>query len=149
LGEKAGEGAHGVVKRCTDKVTGEVLAVKTITLEREHILHLKKNFLDVKSLSHPHILVYQSIFFELKYARCYLLMDYLPYPNLQDSELQSEAELKEVVYQLLETVQYIHEHKICHRDIKPDNILYDRPKRRIIVIDFGISKKIEERGRKR
>ena len=34
LGEKAGEGAHGVVKKCLDKNTGSIFAVKTLTLER-------------------------------------------------------------------------------------------------------------------
>lgn len=119
MGEKAGEGAHGIVKKCYDKKTGEVFAVKTITLEREHILFLKKNFQDVKALKHPHILTYKSLFFELKYARCYLLMDYLPYPDLQEAGVHSEEELKVIVYQLLDTLKYIHHNKICHRDIKP------------------------------
>ena len=32
MGEKAGEGAHGVVKRCYDRTTGQVYAVKTLIL---------------------------------------------------------------------------------------------------------------------
>lgn len=47
------------------------------------------------------------------------------------------------------TLKYIHENKICHRDVKPENILYDKEKQTIKLIDFGISKKVEERGRKR
>lgn len=54
-----------------------------------------------------------------------------------------------MVYQLLDTLKYIHQNKICHRDIKPDNILYHRERKSIKIIDFGISKKVEERGRKR
>jgi hypothetical protein len=50
LGEKAGEGAHGVVKKCFDKKTEQVFAVKTMNLEREHLLFLKKNFMEVKAL---------------------------------------------------------------------------------------------------
>lgn len=39
--------------------------------------------------------------------------------------------------------------KICHRDIKPENILYDPLKQHAVLIDFGISKKLVDRGRKR
>ena len=82
LGEKAGEGAHGVVKQCFNKLTGKVYAVKTQTIERQQLLFLKKNFEEVKALKHPHVLTYKSLFFELKNARCYLIMDYVPFPDL-------------------------------------------------------------------
>ena len=34
IGEKIGEGAHGVVKKCYCKETGQLYAVKTISLDR-------------------------------------------------------------------------------------------------------------------
>lgn len=43
----------------------------------------------------------------------------------------------------------MHSNKICHRDIKPENILYDKERHQIKIIDFGISKKLVDRGRKR
>jgi len=76
-------------------------------------------------------------------------MDYVPFPDLEMVHIESEHELKLIAYQLLETLKYLHENKICHRDIKPDNILYDLKAQSIKLIDFGISKKVEERGRKR
>ncbi len=51
--------------------------------------------------------------------------------------------------QLICTLAYIHSQNICHRDIKPENILYDEANNRIKIIDFGISKKITNRGSKR
>lgn len=63
LGEKIGEGAHGVVRHCTEKSTGRGFAVKTITLDREHILFLKKNFTDIKALKHEHVIGYHALFF--------------------------------------------------------------------------------------
>jgi serine/threonine protein kinase len=53
------------------------------------------------------------------------------------------------VYQLLESLAFIHLHKICHRDIKPENILYDKEEHSVKLIDFGISRKLIDRGRKK
>ena len=81
--EKAGEGAHGVVNRCVDRITGEECAVKTLVLDREHILQFKKNFMQIKSLDHPHILTYKALFFEQQISKCYLVTNFLPFPNLE------------------------------------------------------------------
>ena len=43
----------------------------------------------------------------------------------------------------------MHNKNICHRDIKPDNILYDEGENKIKIIDFGISKKTFLRGARR
>ena len=52
-------------------------------LDQEHILYLKKNFVDIKSLKHPNVLYYRALFFEPKSSKCYLVMDYVPFPDLE------------------------------------------------------------------
>ncbi len=82
MGEKIGEGAHGVVRKCYSKDTKELFAVKTCTLDAERVMELKKNFIDIKKLKHPNVLNYKAIFFEMKSESCHLVMDYLPFPDL-------------------------------------------------------------------
>jgi hypothetical protein len=61
-----------------------------LRLDREHILFLKNNFMDIKQLRHPNIIDYKMLFFEIKAQTCYLVMDYLPHPNLLQSNVRSE-----------------------------------------------------------
>jgi serine/threonine protein kinase len=58
-----------------------------------------------------------------------------------------EDELKDVFSQILGALSYLHKHNICHRDIKPDNILYDKENKQVKIIDFGVSKNVKLRGR--
>lgn len=45
-----------------------------------------------------------------------------------------------IIRELLKTVAYIHSVGACHRDIKPDNILYNPKKEKIKLIDFELAK---------
>lgn len=89
------------------------------------------------------------MYLDIKNNMCYLVMDYITTPNLLQCGDLSEEQIKLIIQQLLDTVSYIHSMNICHRDIKPDNILYDRQNKKITLIDFGISKNIEKRGTKK
>ena len=56
--EKLGEGSNGIVRKCRNKSTGELFAVKTFSFEEEHIAHLKENFMMMKRLRHSCIVRY-------------------------------------------------------------------------------------------
>jgi serine/threonine-protein kinase len=52
------------------------------------------------------------------------------------------AEVTEIITAVAEALDYAHEHKLLHRDVKPANILIarpDSPDRRVMLADFGIA----------
>lgn len=49
-------------------------AVKTMAMDEEHILFLKKNFKVIRNLNHPHIIKYKTIYLDMKNKFCYLVM---------------------------------------------------------------------------
>jgi serine/threonine protein kinase len=57
---------------------------------------------------------------------------------------------EDVLYQLAQGLEYIHEMGMTHRDIKPENVLiWVNPKNDQVLMkwaDFGLSKKVNERG---
>ena len=49
------------------------------------------------------------------------------------------------MFKLLESVNLLHQSSVCHRDLKPQNILYNVNENKIKIIDFGISKAMYNR----
>ncbi|WP_419546997.1 protein kinase domain-containing protein [Microcystis sp.] len=54
----------------------------------------------------------------------------------------SEAEVEEILRELLPVLDYIHGQGIIHRDIKPDNIILRASDGKPVLIDFGIVKEV-------
>src|SRR2546428_107793 len=50
------------------------------------------------------------------------------------------AEVARVLKQVARALAYAHDHRVVHRDVKPDNILLENPTGRVLVTDFGIAR---------
>ena len=58
-----------------------------------------------------------------------------------------EDKLLVYLFQIGEAVEFLHEHKILYRDLKPDNTMLDKDGA-IKICDFGISKLMDASGKK-
>lgn len=56
-----------------------------------------------------------------------------------DSSLSHMNNVKVYMKQLLESLEYLHNHGIIHRDIKTSNILWNLNKMKITILDFDLS----------
>jgi serine/threonine protein kinase len=54
----------------------------------------------------------------------------------------SEQEVIQLLYDILEVLQFVHQHNIVHRDIKPSNLMRRDADGKIVLIDFGAVKQI-------
>jgi serine/threonine protein kinase, bacterial len=79
----------------------------------------------------------------------YLVQEYVPgHPlstELNDGSKWSDAQVIQMLQEILEILVFIHGQKVIHRDIKPDNIMRRNLDRRLILIDFGAIKQVRER----
>jgi serine/threonine protein kinase len=70
----------------------------------------------------------------------HLVMDYMP-ETIRSLSLQYQKErtrfpidhVRLYLYQCLKALEYVHSKRICHRDLKPDNLLVDPSRQRLKV----------------
>lgn len=98
-------------------------------------------------LSHPNIVRILSIFesndtayFAMDYIEG-LSLDYLADKKKLSGQSYTESELTKILSDILSALSYIHAKGIIHKDIKPANILVNRPGQ-IHLIDFGAAREV-------
>jgi serine/threonine protein kinase len=73
----------------------------------------------IHELKHPNIVEYHALYIDMRKKLCSIVMEYVKFPSLDKLKIHAEEELKEIIYQVLDSVKYLHEKNISHRDIKP------------------------------
>ena len=82
------------------------------------------------------------------YAVKYIIMDYMPNKDLfyyiKENRGLNEREAQSIFKKIVESVNQCHKQRICHRDLKLENILLDEYNNPILC-DFGFASLIEEK----
>ncbi|MDF5724236.1 MAG: serine/threonine-protein kinase [Rhizonema sp. PD37] len=71
----------------------------------------------------------------------YIVQEWIDGQTLEE-ELASEgvfneAEIRQILQEMLPVLQFFHEHQVIHRDIKPANIIRRQTDGKLILVDFG------------
>ncbi|XP_046545798.1 serine/threonine-protein kinase SIK1-like isoform X2 [Haliotis rubra] len=136
-----GKGNFAVVKLAKHRITKTEVAIKIIDKTQLDEANLKKVYREVqimKLLSHPHVIkLYQVM--ETK-NMLYLVSEYAPNGEIFDYIAQhgrmAEPEARTKFWQIISAVEYCHNRRIVHRDLKAENLLLDG-NMNIKIADFG------------
>ncbi|KAK7278473.1 hypothetical protein RJT34_23503 [Clitoria ternatea] len=139
--EEIGRGRFGTVFRCSSVNSGDSFAVKSIdkvaitaagdSLDAQ-CLWTEPKILELVS-PHPHIVNLRNLYEDE--AHLHMVLDLCFESNLH-ARVMSEPEAASVMCQLMQAVAHCHGLGVAHRDIKPDNILFDE-ENRLRLADLG------------
>ena len=132
---KLGEGGMGAVYRATDTKLNREVAIKVLpdafAADPDRMARFTREAQVLASLNHPNIGAIYGV-----EERALVL------ELIEGAELRgplSEAETLAVLQQLIDALEYAHEHGVIHRDLKPANLKLT-PDGRLKVLDFGLAK---------
>ncbi|HTK55650.1 MAG TPA: protein kinase [Gemmatimonadales bacterium] len=144
-----GRGGMGVVYRARDERLHRRVAIKVLPPELAFQEEIRARFTreaqTAARLSHPHVVP----IFDVGNTGdlVYFIMGYVDGESLggrikRRGQLPAE-EVRRIMKETADALSAAHALSIIHRDIKPDNILLDGTRGRVMVTDFGIAKALQ------
>ena len=143
-----GEGGMGIVYRCKDKPTGQIVAIKRVipppgNLANEYVMWFYKEARALAALDHRNI-VRAHDFGQLRDGSPFLAMELVAGTSLHDL---THARLGfpviwAIVDQILDALGHAHARGVIHGDLKPSNVLVERQEAEapiVHVLDFGLA----------
>lgn len=143
-----GTGSFGVVYQAKCRETGEIVAIKKVLQDKRY----KNRELQIMNmLDHPNIVGLRHYFFsttERDELYLNLVLEFVPETvnrmARQYNRMNQRVPLiyvKLYTYQICRALAYIHNSVgICHRDIKPQNVLVNPHTHQLKICDFGSAK---------
>ncbi|CAG9316502.1 CDKL5_2 [Blepharisma stoltei] len=145
-----GEGAYGVVLKCKNKESGEIVAIKKFKDSEEDETIRKTTIREVKilrMLKHENIVQLKEAF--RRKGKLYLVFEYVDKNLLEILEENNSGldveKIRSYIYQLCKSIDYCHKQDIIHRDIKPENLLISIS-HTLKLCDFGFARTAPQKG---
>ncbi|KAF2354266.1 Protein kinase domain [Trinorchestia longiramus] len=143
-----GKGTYGSVVLGQRVDTGEKVAIKKMNKKFftwDEAMNLRE-VKSLKKLSHVNVVKLKEVIREKD--TLYFVMEYMRenlYQLMKNSDkLFSESVVRNMMWQVLQGLAFMHKHGYFHRDMKPENLLCTGPD--IIKIgDFGLAREIRSR----
>ncbi|KAJ1133087.1 hypothetical protein NDU88_011386 [Pleurodeles waltl] len=145
-----GNGSFGVVYQARLVDSGEMVAIKKVLQDKR----FKNRELQImRKLDHCNIVRLRYFFYSSgeKKDEVYLnlVLDFVPETVYRVARHFTKAKttipvvyVKVYMYQLFRSLAYIHSQGVCHRDIKPQNLLVDPDTAVLKLCDFGSAKQL-------
>lgn len=139
-----GIGQCGAVYHAKDIKTNLPRAIKEFRISKmtnDDMKNFESEVKIIKSMDHPNIMkIYEVI--ESPYAY-YLVCEYLEGKNLMEEILRNQKfkpnDIARYMEDILYAISYCHQERFMHKDIRPDNLVFEGPELngKLKLIDFG------------
>ncbi|KAF2904907.1 hypothetical protein ILUMI_01263 [Ignelater luminosus] len=143
-----GDGTYGSVVLGQRKDTGEKVAIKRMKRKYyswEEAMNLRE-VKSLKKLHHTNVVKLKEVIRENDVL--YFVFEYMQenlYQLIKDRRVPfPEATVRNILYQILQGLAFIHRHGFFHRDLKPENLLCSGPEL-VKIADFGLVREIRSR----
>ena len=146
LGEMLGDGAFSVVRLARHRKTGKQVAVKVIPRELQSEESIRHEVGVLRRVGMHRAIAKLEDYFESP-THHYIVMEYVDggelFDHLATAGAYSEKDAAALLQQLAGAVALLHAQKLCHADIKPENLLLTRDGQ-LKLVDFGLSTQVKK-----
>ena len=145
-----GRGGMGIVYGARDLKLKRRVAIKVLPPDLAFRDEIRTRFLreaqTAARLSHPHIVPIHAV--GESGGLVYFVMAYIDGESvaarLRRRDRLPAEEARRIMAETADALGLAHAMSVVHRDIKPDNILLEGTRRRVVVTDFGIAKALTD-----
>jgi serine/threonine protein kinase len=150
--KKLGEGTYGTVYKCFDTQKNQLVAVKKLKFhfENEGVPATSIREIGIlRGLKHQNLVSLKDVSKDYSEKNCIYLsfemmdMDLNGFIKLRNKQVPV-FEIKRIMFEIIKGVNHLHENRIFHRDLKPDNVLIKKDISQVKLADFGLSRTIHQ-----